>query len=108
MKASILAISLIAAALLVPHESATARPKHSSLHTPTFTYRHRAVETHRQPPELKPEVTGVIPRAIRVGNPLQLLNPFAPPMYGTAEENTVPDPNVPGQGDGIKLFSISF
>jgi hypothetical protein len=66
MKASILAISLIVAALLVPHESASARPKHSSLHSPTFTYKHRAVETHRQLIELKPEVNGVIPRAIWV------------------------------------------
>jgi len=37
----------------------------------------------------------VIPRAIRGGNPLQMLNPFAPAKYGTAEENVSLDPNVP-------------
>ena len=71
-------------------------------------YKHRPVETHRQPTEQKPEVTGVIPRAIRGGNPLQMLNPFAPAIYGSAAESTVLDPDVPGQGDGIKLFSVSF
>jgi hypothetical protein len=37
-----------------------------------------------------------------------MLNPFAPAKYGTAEEETVLDPDVPGRGDGIKLFSVSF
>jgi hypothetical protein len=37
-----------------------------------------------------------------------MLNPFAPAKYGTAEENSVLDPNITGQGDGIKLFSLSF
>jgi hypothetical protein len=108
MKAAILPISLIAAALLLSHQSAEARPKRSLLHSTTFTYKHRAVETHRQPIELEPQVTGVIPHMIQGGNPLQMLNPFAPEKYGTAQENTVSDPDVPGQGDGIKLFSISF
>ena len=49
-----------------------------------------------------------IPRAIRGGNPLQMLNPFAPAKYGTAEENVSLDPEVPGKGNGINLFSISF
>jgi hypothetical protein len=50
----------------------------------------------------------VIPRAIRGGNPLQMLNPLAPAKYGTAEENVSLDPDVPGKWNGIKLFSISF
>jgi len=34
-----------------------------------------------------------------------MLNPFAPAIYGTAAENTVP---VARRGDGIKLFNVSF
>jgi hypothetical protein len=52
--------------------------------------------------------SGVIPRVIRSGDLLQLLNVRAPAKYGTAEENVSWDPDVPGQGNGIKLFSISF
>ncbi len=40
---------------------------------------------------------GVIPRAVRGGNPLQVLNPFASAQYGSAEENTVmaqTDPSI--------------
>jgi hypothetical protein len=37
-----------------------------------------------------------------------MLNPFAPAKYGTAEENVVQDPDVPGKWDGIKLLGISF
>ena len=56
----------------------------------------------------RPQVTGVIARAIRSGNPLQMLNPLAPAKYGTAEENVVLNPDVPGKWDGIKLLRISF
>src|SRR5438132_6855296 len=58
--------------------------------------------------ELRPQIRGVIPRLIQDGDPLQMLNPFAPAKYGTAEENTVLDPDAPGRGDGIKLLSVSF
>lgn len=56
----------------------------------------------------RPEVSGVIPRAIRGGQPLQMLDPFTPVRYWTAEENVALDPDVPGKGNGIKLFSFSF
>jgi hypothetical protein len=52
--------------------------------------------------------TGVIPLPLRGSHPLQMLNPIAPAKYGSAEENVSLDPNLPGQGSGIKLFSISF
>jgi hypothetical protein len=76
------------------------------------------------PPPLlaHPEVQGVIPRAFSDGrNPLQMLNPWAPPRYGTWVESTVfqPDvpanqkptvfdPDVPGKWKGIKFFEILF
>ena len=58
--------------------------------------------------EAGPQITGVIPHAIRSGNPRQMLNPLAPAKYGTAEENVVLNPDVPGKWDGIKLLRISF
>lgn len=53
-------------------------------------------------------VSGVVPRALRGHNPLQLFNPYAPAIYGTTEENVVTDPDDPGKWKGIKLVSISF
>jgi hypothetical protein len=50
---------------------------------------------------------GVIPRAIRAGNPLQLINPFAPPEYGSAFDNVTVDPQS-GQANGIRLLGIKF
>jgi hypothetical protein len=37
-----------------------------------------------------------------------MLNPLAPAKYGTAEENVVLNPDVPGKWDGMKLLGISF
>jgi hypothetical protein len=62
----------------------------------------------RPPPITEREnVQGAIPRAIRAGNPLQMLNPKAPAQYGTAEQNVVIDPYT-GKWKGIKLFEIFF
>ena len=57
----------------------------------------------------RPAVEGVVPRAFSDGrNPLQMLNPWAPPRYGTWVESTSFDPDVPGKWKGIKLFEILF
>jgi hypothetical protein len=77
-------------------------------HTASFESRHHARQTHQPATLFEQAVSGVIPRAIRGGNPLQLLSPLAPAKYGTAEENVSLDPDVPGKGNGINLFSISF
>jgi hypothetical protein len=53
------------------------------------------------------DIQGAIPRAIRGGNPLQMLNPKAPAKYGTAGQNVVIDPYT-GKWKGIKLFEIFF
>ena len=50
---------------------------------------------------------GVIPRALRGGNPLQMLNPKAPAKYGTAEQSVAYNP-LTGKYDQIKLFEIFF
>ena len=107
MKTTLFTIGLILGVISLSHESAAATPRHRFSHG-AFTYRHRAIETHAPLIELKPEVTGVIPRIIRDGDPLQMLNPIAPAKYGTAEDDAVLDSDVPGRGDGIKLLSVSF
>jgi hypothetical protein len=107
MKTTLFAIGLILGVISLSHESAAATSRHRFSHG-AFTYRHRAIETHAPLIELKPQVTGLIPCIIRGGDPLQMLNPFAPAKYATAEEDAVLDADVLGRGDGIKLFSVSF
>jgi len=69
-----------------------------------------------------PEIQGVLPRAFSdARNPLQMINPWAPPRYGTWIESTVFDPgipgnrtlnvfdpDIPGKWKGIKFFEILF
>lgn len=67
----------------------------------------KAERTRPAPPISSRDVTGVVPRAIRGGNPLQMLNPRAPAKYGTAQESVVFDPYA-GKWKGIKLFTFLF
>ena len=60
------------------------------------------------PISLRPAVQGVVPQAIRGGNPLQMLNPWAPGRYRTWVDHTSFDPDIPGKWKGIKLFEIVF
>jgi hypothetical protein len=69
-------------------------------------------QRHRSaPPIYKRDVDGVIPRAVRGGNPLQMLNPNAPRKYGTSMEAVsfdVTDINRPEKWRGIKFFEFRF
>src|SRR5438874_7416016 len=109
MKTKIL-IACLATGLLTLGQAAraAANPATAPSHTGSFESRHHARQTHRPPTLSEQNISGVIPRAIRGGNPLQMLNPFAPAKYGTAEENVSLDPEVTGKGNGINLLSISF
>ena len=63
------------------------------------------------PPIYKRDVDGVIPRAIRGGNPLQMLNPRAPARYGTSQDSVsldLTDLYHPGKWRGIKFFEFRF
>jgi|ERR1043166_57564 hypothetical protein len=51
--------------------------------------------------------SGIAVEVAKKGHPLQLLNPLAPPAYGSSEDNTVRDP-ISGRAAGLKLFSIKF
>jgi len=55
----------------------------------------------------KENTEGVLARAARGGNPFQMLNPKAPAVYGTAEDNVFLDPDT-GKWKGIKLLTINF
>ena len=101
-------IILFVAALVACDQLSAAASQHARSHSTTLVQRRHSVQSHRPAAEARPQVTGVIPRAIRSGNPLQMLNPLAPAKYGTAEENVVPNPEVPGKWDGIKLLGILF
>ena len=101
-------IILMVAALMACDQASAVTSQHARSHSTTLVQRRHSVQSHRPAAEAGPQVTGVIARAIRSGNPLQMLNPFAPAKYGTAEENAVLDPDVPGRGNGIKLLSVSF
>jgi hypothetical protein len=77
----------------------------------TKTFTARTVTKTRpapSPPPLRKENTeGVLARATRGGNPLQMLNPKAPAVYGRAEDNVFLDPET-GKWKGIKLLTINF
>ena len=74
----------------------------------SFESRQPARPTRRPAIVSQRAVSGVIPRAVRGGNPLQMLNPFAPVNYGTARESISINPDVPGQVNGINFVSILF
>jgi hypothetical protein len=84
------------------------KPAFTRAHTASFEHRHHVREAHHAASLPPRSVSGVIPRALRGGNPLQMLNPAAPAEYGTAADGVSLDPEVPGQINGINLFSVSF
>ena len=67
--------------------------------------RKKMVKTEKPAPVTRGEVDGVIPRALRGGNPLQMLNPMAPARYGTSEQSVAYNP-ITGKYDQIKLLEI--
>jgi hypothetical protein len=87
---------------------AASKPATALSRTTSFEHGNRAHDAHRPATLSERDVSGVIPRTIRGGDPLQMLNPRAPAKYGTTEENVLLDSDVPGKGNGIKFFSISF
>jgi hypothetical protein len=50
---------------------------------------------------------GIAVTAYKTDNLLQLFNPFAPPAYGSPEDNVIHDPGT-GKARAWKLFSIRF
>jgi hypothetical protein len=50
--------------------------------------------------------SGIFIQLSKTDKPLELINPAAPPEYGSSEDNVIRDPNT-GR-EGLKLFSIQF
>jgi hypothetical protein len=67
----------------------------------------RGVTPPRPASVFNEDLKGAFPRAVRGGNPLQMLNPNAPAKYGTAEESVILDPDT-GKWKGIKVLEIDF
>jgi hypothetical protein len=98
MKTYLIATLLIAAAVTpVVAETFTAPVTHA-----------KARPRPAPPISQKTVVDGVIPRAIRGGNPLQMFNPKAPRKYGTSQEAVSYDQNDPYKWRGIKFFEFRF
>jgi len=56
-----------------------------------------------------PRVDGSVVRAARSGNPLQMINPFAPKEYGDGRDVTRHEPDDAFQRpEGLKLFVADF
>jgi hypothetical protein len=54
---------------------------------------------------------GILVQIFKADNPLQLINPAAPPQYGASWDNVVVDASAtPPEGNrqGLKVFSIGF
>ncbi|HEV2393911.1 MAG TPA: hypothetical protein VG146_16280 [Verrucomicrobiae bacterium] len=51
--------------------------------------------------------SGAVVEAIKTRRPLELFNPFAPPEYGSPEDNVERD-SINRRVSGLKLFAIHF
>jgi len=55
----------------------------------------------------KVTLSGSAVEVVKTKRPLQLLNPLAPPQYGSPEDNVARDP-INGKVTGLKIFAIKF
>ena len=107
------AASLFASSALHAQTAVTSRDTTGRKTTKTFTSR-RVTTTERTrvvsaPVTIGPRTDGVVPRAIRSGNPLQMINPTAPSEYGNGQDVTRHEVDDPFQRpQGLKLYAIEF
>ena len=106
------AFSVFCVSSLHAQTPVTKRSSNGHTTTTTYTSRHTAAERNRianAPIAIGPRTDGVVPRAIRSGNPLQMINPLAPAEYGNGQDVTRHDVDDPSQRpQGIKLYAIEF
>lgn len=98
---------LISALLIMTATAVFAAPQTYTAPTKPKRTVKSTVKKKTPPPLEREDVQGAIPRGVRGGNPLQMLNPMAPAKYGTAQQNVVIDPDT-GKWKGIKLFEFWF
>jgi hypothetical protein len=94
---------LIFSMLIATAIAASADPHKKSFTAPAV----RPIAPKPPPAIVEREAQGVLPRAFRGGNPLQMFNPKAPAVYGTSAQSIDVDPDT-GKIRGIKLFEIFF
>jgi hypothetical protein len=100
MKAYLIATLLIAAAIT---------PVVAETETLAAPVTQTKARTRPAPPiSKKRQVDGVVPRAIRGGNPLQMFNPRAPAKYGTSLQAVSYVQDDPIRWRGIKFFEFRF
>lgn len=107
LTAPLLFASALQAQTTVTTKSATGRKT-----TTTITSRRTAQERSRYsnaPVAIGPRTDGIVPRAIRSGNPLQMINPLAPAEYGNGRDVTRHEVDDPDQRpQGLKVYAIEF
>lgn len=78
----------------------------------SVTARLRRIEAQARTFQATPRATridGSVTRAARSGNPLQMINPFAPKEYGDGTDVTRHEPDDAFQRpEGLKLFAVEF
>ena len=113
MKTSLLVLCLVAA-------GAASAAAQTTYRAPIERSRPKSQRERPVPSLPSREVDGVIPRAVRGGNLLQMINPKAPAKYGTSQDAVCFEPEpmnqrlaANGQTDagkwkGIKFFVFTF
>ena len=107
------AAGLFCTSALHAQTTVTTRNPNGRKSTTTFTSRNHTVRERTRvvtaPVAIGPRTDGIIPRAIRSGNPLQMVNPAAPAEYGSGQDVTRHEVDDPGQRpQGLKLYAIDF
>ena len=108
-----LSVGLLSASALHAQTTVTTRNATGRKTTKTFTSRHVTTAERTRvisaPVAIGPRTDGIIPRAIRSGNPLQMINPAAPAEYGSGQDVTRHEVDDPFQRpQGLKLYAIEF
>ena len=69
----------------------------------------REVPSDAQPtPAPTTGITGVVAQAVKLGKPLEMINPLAPKKYGDGQESVSWDPDNPEKPKGIILFGLQW
>ena len=108
-----IAASLLGVSALHAQTTVTTRSANGRKTTTTFTSRRLTAAQQSRVANasaaIGPRTDGVIPRAIRSGNALQMVNPAAPAEYGNGQDVTRHEVDDPFQRpQGIKLYAIEF
>ncbi len=108
-----LAATLFGASALHAQTTVTTRDSNGHKTTTKFTSHQTNVRERNRvnsaPVVIGPRTDGIIPRAVRSGNPLQMINPAAPAEYGSGQDVTRHEAGDPSQRpQGLRLYAVEF